>query len=145
MIVKLLYPDDNSNTFDERSRDMTKEDLLRILAGSFDDACKGVDAAISGPYIVRFKIGKSGDDPDERKKKYEDEGYTGFITVYESSNKALIDILEKLLITKYKREHPFLCENKQVGGGDISGGNTPYIYVAVEDALIAAVRKYFYK
>ena len=118
---------------------MTEEEIVELLVNSIKESCKKIDAVISSEYTIRFKIGKSGDNPDTRKQGYLSKGYNKFIVVFERNNRALIDILEKLLISKYMRECPIRCDNDQHGGGELSSNCIPYIYIAIEDVLIEAL------
>jgi hypothetical protein len=79
---------------------------------------------------------------EETRKRYEGEGYTGLHVVFESGSRPLIDVLEKVLIVMYMKRDPRRNQNEQIGGGELKGSDAPYIYIAIEDAIMTALKKY---
>lgn len=81
-----------------------------------------------------FKIGKTAQDPPERRvnARYEND-YNHFIPIYCSADLSLIDELEVELITYYKRCYNASCDNEypQIGP-KLKGPNIGYIYLVIE-------------
>jgi hypothetical protein len=87
----------------------------------------------------RFKIGKTGKDPQERfdnDGEYK-ESYDYPKTVYKSSRKEEVDELEEDLIEYFQNsdEYSSKCDNEQKGGDGMDAeSGTYYIYVVVKDS-----------
>lgn len=77
-----------------------------------------------------FKIGKSGQSGDNTKARYVPSDYEHWAVVYSHAELALIDLLERKLISQYKQSHPDECDNDQEGGGP--DGVSTYIYLAYD-------------
>lgn len=118
----------------ERGQD--KQDALGLLAqrlfiegcpvGRVAKASEAVDRCITSG--TPFKIGKSGDPEDRTKTRYVPAEYSRWAVVYTTPTPAVIDQLERDLITKYRTSYPNACDNEIEGGGP--DGVSTYVYLA---------------
>lgn len=97
---------------------MTKEQRKHIDISELE--CKiRISMYVMNERVEKFKIGKTADPLDKRfdeNEEYRTE-YDDIKLIYETSNKWLVDELEKILIRDYMLMYPTRCGNKQVGSG----------------------------
>ena len=98
---------------------------IKIRTDSCNNIKNSIDACSS------FKIGKTGQKLEDRFKEYENE-YDNIEEIYSSSNKTLIDDLEKWLITYFQEYSPG-CDNEQNGGGDMDISDMYRIYIVIKN------------
>ncbi len=84
----------------------------------------------------RFKIGKTGQNLNDRFKSEYKNDYDEIIEVFKSSNKNEVDSLEVYLINYIKnmKEYSSKCDNERLGSGEMgTKSKAYYVYVVVKN------------
>lgn len=106
-----------------------KEELVSLLACQLS-----ITGVLMKNPSKHFKIGKTAQfNPYDRFDEIYRQKYSLFKLIYGNEKLALIDDLEKKLITYYKRRYPTKCDNKMIEiGPALEGPNMGYIYIVIE-------------
>ena len=86
------------------------------------------DIATKVKNVQNFKIGKTGQEPQERHTQEHAAIYKHFDVMATSSDKKAIDDLEIYLIKQFRVSHKN-CKNEQDGGGEMTTSNSYAIYL----------------
>lgn len=94
-----------------------------------------ISAIVSKPEVTNFKIGKTTQQVDDRYRQGYEKEYDEIHLVYSSSDGALIDWLEKQLISEFMETYGVRCDNNQIGGGPNCADNKDdqsYLYLVTK-------------
>lgn len=83
-------------------------------------------------YGKKFKIGKTGQNLEERFDSIYKKQYSHIFMIYTDADKKLIDNMEKDLIEYYMKYYKGQCANDQIGGGESCDGELSHLYIVIE-------------
>lgn len=80
------------------------------------------------PSMTKFKIGKTGQELDERYRQEHEVNYKNIVSLGNSTSKEVINNCEEYLTKEFINNSK--CDNKQIGGGDMGSSSIYIIHLA---------------